>query len=302
MSLARDWISAALKADLTQNELRAFLVVFQQTLCYGKTADELTIKRISQLSGIRADRVTPAVGGIIGKGLVDALPSKKFDHRFSIPDDFLAVYAESGFFVPALPKNGEGFCFSGGVSEKRVHTSNTFTSSNLTPTPTPAADSTPLAVAADAGGGVDKSTGDEQAVGVGLPYPDGFGAQGRKRAAVMLDGLAFEDARDCLRLLALAMAAGKVKSPLGYLHQLAAAARAGALDRGALGGCGSPALAAAPVPGGEAAGRRAANVDGDLAQARWLVQTAGLAGLAVADYAAMVGLARLLPLVQEVQS
>ena len=43
MSLARDLIDAALQADLSQNELRVFLVLFRQTLCYGKTHDPLTV-------------------------------------------------------------------------------------------------------------------------------------------------------------------------------------------------------------------------------------------------------------------
>ena len=35
-SLARDWLDAAIDADLSQNELRIFLVIFRQTLCYSR--------------------------------------------------------------------------------------------------------------------------------------------------------------------------------------------------------------------------------------------------------------------------
>ena len=34
MSLARDLIDAALAAELSQNELRVFLALLRQTLCY----------------------------------------------------------------------------------------------------------------------------------------------------------------------------------------------------------------------------------------------------------------------------
>lgn len=67
-----------------------------------------------------------------------------------------------------------------------------------------------------------------------MPYPASFGKQGRKSAARILDGLTPDNARDCLLLLTTAMEAGKVKSPLGYLHQLAQAARRGTLDCSAL--------------------------------------------------------------------
>ena len=59
MSLARDLIDAALAADLTQNELRVFLALFRQTLCYGKTADPLNMKRLATLTAIRKDRLAP---------------------------------------------------------------------------------------------------------------------------------------------------------------------------------------------------------------------------------------------------
>lgn len=222
MSLARDLIDAALAADLTQNELRVFLALFRQTLCYGKTADPLTLKRLATLTAIRKDRLAPAVAGVLDKGLFAAQPHPAFEFEYQIPANFLAVYPD-GFFVPALPKNGEGFRFSGETSEKWEHTSINLTASNLTPTTTP-----PLPPAED-------SRRSELADGEqGLPYPPTFGKQGRKSAARILDGLTPDNARDCLLLLTAGMDGGKVKSPLGYLHQLAQAARQGTLDRSTL--------------------------------------------------------------------
>lgn len=222
MSLARDLIDAALAADLTQNELRVFLALFRQTLCYGKTADPLTLKRLATLTAIRKDRLAPAIAGVTDKGLFAAQPHPAFEFEYRIPADFLAAYPD-GFFVPALPKNGDGFRFSGETSEKWEHTSIYLTTPNLTPTTTPPPEIPPT----DASRRGDLPANSEAQA---LPYPASFGKQGRKSAARILDGLTPDNARDCLLLLSNAMDAGKVKSPLGYLHQLAQAARSGTLD------------------------------------------------------------------------
>lgn len=227
MSLARDLIDAALAAELTQNELRVFLALFRQTLCYGKTADPLTMKRLVKLTHIRKDRLVPAVDRVTGKGLFEVQLHPAFEFEYHIPADFLAAYPD-GFFVPALPKNGEASRFQEVISENREQTTINLTASNPTPTTPPL---TPPTTAdsrrSDASG---KDSEDTQA----LPYPSGFGKQGRKAAARILDGLTPDDARDCLLLLNAGMEAGKVKSPLGYLHQLAQAARQGTLDRSTL--------------------------------------------------------------------
>lgn len=69
MTLARDLIDAALAADLTQNELRVFLALFRQTICYGKIRDPLTVNRIAHISQIRKDRLPPALAKILQIGL-----------------------------------------------------------------------------------------------------------------------------------------------------------------------------------------------------------------------------------------
>jgi phage replication O-like protein O len=227
MSLARDLIDAALAADLSQNELRVFLALFRQTLCYGKTADPLNLKRLATLTAIRKDRLAPAIAGVIGKGLFEAQPHPAFEFTYHIPADFLAAYPD-GFFVPALPKNGEAFRFSGETSEKWEHTSLYLTTPNLTATTTTPPPKIPPTADSRRGDLPEKASTQE------LPYPPSFGKQGRKSAARILDGLTPDNARDCLLLLTTAMDAGKVKSPLGYLHQLAQAARSGTLDCSAL--------------------------------------------------------------------
>lgn len=226
MSLARDLIDAALAADLTQNELRVFLALFRQTLCYGKTADPLTLKRLANLTHIRKDRLTPAIAGVLDKGLFVAQVHPVFEFEYQIPADFLAAYPD-GFFVPALPKSGEDFRFAGETSEKWEHTSLYLTTPNLTSTTSPPPEIPPTEASRR---GDLPANSEAQA----LPYPASLGKQGRKSAARILDGLTPDNARDCLLLLTTAMEAGKVKSPLGYLHQLAQAARSGTLDCSAL--------------------------------------------------------------------
>jgi hypothetical protein len=215
MSLARDWIEAALNADLTQNELKAFLAIFHQTLCYGKTCDALTLKRVAQIAHVRADRLTPALRSIADKGLIEVDDHAVFGQAFSIPQPLLNQYP-SGFFVPALPKNRS--CHPqtrSDLPEKQ----DCITPIDLTarnPTTTPAPDHAASMQAE-------------------LSYPADWHNAQRQRANAILDGLNPVDARDCLRLLCQALQTPqRVKSPLGFLYQLAQAARQGTLDRSAL--------------------------------------------------------------------
>lgn len=218
MSLARDWIAAALSADLTQNELKAFLAIFHQTLCYGKTHDALTLKRVAQLAHVRADRLTPALRAIADKGLIEVEAHAVFGQTFSIPQPLLSQYP-SGFFVPALPKNrSTATKTEADLTEKRE----AITPTNLTalnPTTTPrAAPPTPAA-----------------SMQAELHYPADWTQAQRQRAQHILDGLNPLDARDCLALLMQALQTPqRVKSPLGFLYQLAQAARHGKLDRSRL--------------------------------------------------------------------
>ena len=208
MSLARDWIAAALSADLTQNELKAFLAIFHQTLCYGKTHDALTLKRVAQLAHVRADRLTPALRAIADKGLIEVEAHAVFGQTFSIPQPLLSQYP-SGFFVPALPKNRSAAPKTGAdLTEKReAITPINLTALNPTTTPRDAPPTPAASMQAE------------------LHYPADWTQAQRQRAQHILDGLNPLDARDCLALLMQALQTPqRVKSPLGFLYQLAQAA------------------------------------------------------------------------------
>ena len=90
MSLALDMIDAAMAADLTPNEHKVFLILFRQTVCYGRKTDLLCIPQFVRLTGIRKDRLIPAIASVLGKGLFEVSPSREFQHRYRIPAKFLA--------------------------------------------------------------------------------------------------------------------------------------------------------------------------------------------------------------------
>ena len=201
MSLARDLIDAALQADLSQNELRVFLVLFRQTLCYGKTHDPLTLKRLASLSHIRKDRLPIALAKVLACGLFSAQPHKVFEQEYQIHADFLNKQATQ-IHAPALPKNRKPPPKSEALSENREHTTNTITTippNNNSPDPM-------------------------------LNFPVSFDAQTRAAAQRLLNGLKPNDAQACLDILQQRLQTGRVHSPLAYLYQLAQAARQQRLD------------------------------------------------------------------------
>ncbi len=220
MTLARDLIDATLAADLTQNELRVFLALFRQTICYGKIPDPLTVNRIAHISQIRKDRLPPALNKILQIGLFTEIKSKSYEHYYAIHADFLAKHPQ-GFYAPSIPQKRSSPCETDPSSEKRAHTSTTLTVIN--PTTTPAS---------------------EKENAETLPYPTHFTHETRQAAARILDGLSPTDARDCLLILNQNLKTQRIQSPLGYLHHLAQAARQGSLDRSQL----SPYRTTEPTP------------------------------------------------------
>ena len=205
MSLAHALIDAALAAELSQNELRAFLALFRQTLCYGKTSDPLTHKRLVALTHVRKDRLLPALNALVTHGLFTVQPHKTFGQRYQIHTDFLANPA-SPLYAPHLSEKPKSAPISAAHSEKPKHT--TLTETALNPHTT-----NPIAP---------------------LPYPPSFSPTTRQAAARLLDGLSPQDAADCLSLLNQRLHKTHIQSPLGYLHQLVQAARQNRLDRSAL--------------------------------------------------------------------
>ena len=174
MSLAHDLIDAALAAELSQNELRVFLVLLRQTLCYGKASDALTYKRLVHLTHVRKDRLLPALQKLLDCQLFSQNPHKTFGQSFHIHADFLSQ-TQGHIYAPSLTKQRNEFRESEAVSEKKTHTLLTVTKYKP--------DTTTVLNANE------------------LPYPPSFSPKMQQAAAKMLDGLTPDMVRDCLLLL-----------------------------------------------------------------------------------------------------
>jgi phage replication O-like protein O len=106
-TLLRNQLDAALEGGLSLNEWRVFAVLLRQTLGFGKRSDPLTQGRISQLTGIRKDRIEAAINGIVEKGLFDQAEHKWLDHTYTVPARFFDGDASPRFFAPSAPLSGE---------------------------------------------------------------------------------------------------------------------------------------------------------------------------------------------------
>ena len=223
MSLALDMIDAAMAADLTPNEHKVFLILFRQTVCYGRKTDNLCIPQFVKLTGIRKDRLIPAIASVLGKGLFEVSPSREFQHRYRIPAKFLAPY-QSGFYPPNVPQNRIDSRSTEGVSEKQNNTGINTTGFTHTTTATTAENSAATTV----------NPADSAPPRPDLPYPPQLSPHHRRTASRLLHRLKFEDARDCLLVLHHAMQTQHVRSPLGYLQHLIRSVQEGTFDRSVL--------------------------------------------------------------------
>ncbi len=252
MSLARMLIDAALSADLSQNELRAFLALFKQTVCYGKSNDACTTRRLAGIAHVREDRLPKALAALVDKGIFAREDDKKFNSLWSIPAELLATSAESGIFAPTLLKNGDATQKAGEVTPENgeanpksgLHITN-HTITNPTIKTSTTTDPTPEVFQAWVQEQFGRMARDNElcefkALSVAerrkfmsvyeeesMPFPNGVDKQ---RAVQILDGLHPSFARCCLKLLALAMRNNNVQSPMGWLYQTAKKARTGQLD------------------------------------------------------------------------
>ena len=223
MSLALDMIDAAMAADLTPNEHKVFLILFRQTICYGRKTDNLCIPQFVKLTGIRKDRLIPAIASVLGKGLFEVSPSREFQHRYRIPAKFLAPY-QSGFYPPNVPQNRIDSRSTEGVSEKQNNTGINTTGFTHTTTADPAATTSTNSA----------NQADSAPPRPDLPYPPQLSPHHRRTASRLLHRLKFEDARDCLLVLHHAMQTQHVRSPLGYLQHLIRSVQEGTFDRSVL--------------------------------------------------------------------
>ena len=231
MSLALDMIDAAMAADLTPNEHKVFLILFRQTICYGRKTDNLCIQQFVKLTGIRKDRLIPAIASVLGKGLFEVSPSREFQHRYRIPAKFLAPY-QSGFYPPNVPQNRIDSRSTEAISEKQNNTGINTTGFTHTTTADPTANS--ASQANTTANQADSAQTNSAPPRPDLPYPPQLSPHHRRTASRLLHRLKFEDARDCLLVLHHAMQTQHVRSPLGYLQHLIRSVQEGTFDRSVL--------------------------------------------------------------------
>lgn len=222
MSLFRKMIDEALAANLTQNQLRCFLVLLNQTMGYGKTSDNLTDNRFVELSGIRKDRMNKALTDLIcDNELFTCEESSEFQYKYSIHPKFLNE-SETPFFTPHIPKNGINFQKTETVSETQSYTEyNPLHHSTLQqPTsavPEQANDSTALDNECSRGGE--------------LVYPDSLNLVEKEFAEKLMQGIDKKTAQDVLDVLDLKIKNNEVKkSKTGLLVALLKAAKNNCLD------------------------------------------------------------------------
>ena len=69
-------LDAALTADLGKRQWAAFAAVLRQTLGYRKVADDLSARRLAQLTGIQRNHIWQAKQELVDKGLLVSAPGK----------------------------------------------------------------------------------------------------------------------------------------------------------------------------------------------------------------------------------
>jgi hypothetical protein len=98
---------AAITAKLKQNEGLIFHALMMQTLGFRKTIDNLTDKRLAQLTGIRLDHLRPALDSFLGHNLFYRIEHRDYDYQYRICDEFLDDAQSTVVYPPTLPKTGE---------------------------------------------------------------------------------------------------------------------------------------------------------------------------------------------------
>lgn len=77
-------LDAALAADLSKSEWRAFAALLRQTIGFNKIRDALTFGRLAQLTGLRKDHAKAAVQGVLKAGLFTQNAHPDYEFMYSV--------------------------------------------------------------------------------------------------------------------------------------------------------------------------------------------------------------------------
>lgn len=280
-------LDAALAADLGKRQWAAFAAVLRQTLGYRKAADDISPRRLAQLTGIQRNHIWQTKNELLAMGLLTRSEGR-YGEVLGFPAK-LEPYQPVP--LPAPDLGADLSQFGRNPVPKQDTTVSNLTHSNHdndnhSRCGFPTSDSQTLQPPANAVvPAVADSASPTQPLldAQELEYPDTLSPEERRVAATHLDGFSPQSAQDVLDVLAAMDARSEVrKSRIGLLFALVKAQRQGVLDV-------SPAVQwrqqrerqrAAPVQ--QAVLERA----GELA---WLRQLAALQGLPLETVAAQLG-------------
>lgn len=96
-----DLLDLAINSHLKQHEHQVLLVLLRQTLGFGKSADNLTNKRIAYDTKIRLDHCVKAILSLVDKGVFCREVSDSYDFRYTIPADIAPP--KQKVYCPAIP-------------------------------------------------------------------------------------------------------------------------------------------------------------------------------------------------------
>ena len=294
-------LDAALAADLGKRQWAAFVAVLRQTMGYRKAADDISPRRLEQLTGIQRNHIWQAKNELLAMGLLTrsegfygevlGFPAMlgqcqpaPLPPPLPTPDLGAAVSQFGRDPVPKQDTTVSNLTLSNHDNDNSNHSRGGFPASD-SQTLQPPASAVPEVAAPPSPPVPPPTLPAETALldAQALEYPDTLSPEERRVAATHLDGLSPQSAQDVLDVLAAMDARGEVrKSRIGLLFALVKAQRQGVLDV-------SPAVQwrqqrerqrAAPVQ--QVVLERA----GELA---WLRQLAALQGLPLETVAAQLG-------------
>jgi phage replication O-like protein O len=308
-----EYMQARRAADLSKTEMKVLDFIMEKTIGYRKQEDDIAKSQFFNATGLRSDHLTTALKGLISKGLIEVFDGK-YGLICRIPDDHWMQGCTSwlmgdtktttstpaepaidpqletefrafmAFRAAILPKTGlDANQNLGDVNPKAgesspenwLHTPITITP--ITTTPHTTTDNAPTA---------DVVVSRDDAIASVFEEKD------CKQAGILLKACPNAEREAVLQIVKQQVAAGKVKSRLGYLAELVKRANAGTLDKSGLVIPVPEVTAPAPVSDTV----KKVNIANEL---NWLRSMAKMTGQSLRDAAAVLA-PNLLPHVEEV--
>lgn len=218
-------LDTALAANLSKRQWAAFAAVLRQTMGYRKTSDDISPRRLEQLTGIQRNHIWQAKNELLAIGLLNRAEGR-YGEVLGFPA-LLGTHPPRSQREPVLGTEPAPPLPVLGAESAQIGRD-----------PVPKQDTT-LRNQTDSNHDNDNSGRGENPCPAemlvldaqALEYPACLGVEERRLAATHLDGLSPQGAQDVLDVLAVMDARGEVrKSRMGLLFALVKAQRQGVLD------------------------------------------------------------------------